>query len=128
MTYSIWQVAGGVNILSKFQLPSSYGFGQTASWRFWTKGSPNKRMIELMNQKAVCRTAPATPGMLNTHPLWPRVIVKFPKYVWFTVGFFFLCIYIIILILIYWILSGKNQYHIYFRPLYLNLKHTYPFL
>ena len=49
----------GVNILSKFQLPSFYSLGKIGS----------KRITELMNQsmndKGVCRTALATPGLLT---------------------------------------------------------------
>ena len=50
-----------VNILTKFQLSSSYGLGRTVSARFWTKGWPT----HLINYGGVCRTAPATPGLLN---------------------------------------------------------------
>ena len=46
----MWQMTRdtmwGVNNLSKFLLPSSYGLELTVSWIFWNKGSVN----ELMNQ------------------------------------------------------------------------------
>ena len=52
----------GVNILSKFQLPSSYGLGVMMFWRFGGKGS----LTELMCNKSDCRTAPATPARLKS--------------------------------------------------------------
>ena len=51
----------GVNILSNFQLPSSYRLWFMILWRFGGKGWLN----ESVNDKAVYRTAPATPGLLN---------------------------------------------------------------
>ena len=56
MTCNTWHVAchtsRAVNILSKFQLPEDFlKIGR-------------KRMNRLINDKAVCRTAPATPGLL----------------------------------------------------------------
>ena len=51
---------GVMNIVSKFQVPSSYGLGVKVSWRFWTKGSLN----ELISDGGDCRTASATPGLL----------------------------------------------------------------
>ena len=67
LTQDRWHMVR-VNILSKFQLPSSYGLGWTVSWRFWTKGWLNDWMNQWMNDKGIYRTAPATPGMLMTHP------------------------------------------------------------
>ena len=55
-TWHVWRVS----ILSKFQLPSSYCMWFMILWRFGGKGWINK----LINDKAVYRTAPATPGML----------------------------------------------------------------
>ena len=52
---------GEVNILSKFQLSSSYGLGVTVHWRYFHKGS----VTDLIINKGVCRTAPATLGLLN---------------------------------------------------------------
>ena len=43
VTQDMWHKVG-VNILSKFQIPSSYGLGKTVSWRFWKKGSLNEPM------------------------------------------------------------------------------------
>ena len=55
----------GVNILSKFQLPSSNGLGFMISWRLGGKGSwLNEWINELIKDEAVCRTVPATPGVL----------------------------------------------------------------
>ena len=62
-----WDTWWGVNILSKFQLPNSYGLVLTVSWRFWTKGSLN----ELMSDGGDCRTAPATLGLLNIESALP---------------------------------------------------------
>ena len=64
-----------VNILSKFQLSSSNSLGFMIFWRSGGKGSLSK----LTNDKAVCRTAPATPGLLIStqmfaaclHMCWP---------------------------------------------------------
>ena len=50
----------GVIILWKFQLPYFYGLWFMLSWRLGGKGW----RTELMNYKGVCRTAPATPGLL----------------------------------------------------------------
>ena len=49
----------GVNILSKCQLPSSYGLGLKI------EDSEEKSEVEnqLMNDNGVCRTAPATTGL-----------------------------------------------------------------
>ena len=55
----------GVNNLSKYQLPSSYGLGVMMIRRFGGKGSLTELMNELFNHKGDCRTAPATPGLVN---------------------------------------------------------------
>ena len=52
---------GGVNILSNFQLPSSYSLWFMIFWRSGGKGW----LTEWLNDEAVHRTAPATPGLLN---------------------------------------------------------------
>ena len=57
VTHDTW----GVNILSKFQLPSSYGLWFMIFWRFGGKGL----LTDWLNHEGVCRTAPATPGLLN---------------------------------------------------------------
>ena len=57
---------GGVNILSKFQLPSSYRLWFMILWRSGGEGSLTQRINEWMNYEAVYRTAPATPGLLIT--------------------------------------------------------------
>ena len=57
---------GGVNILSKFQLPSSYRLWFMILWRSGGKGSLTDWINEWINDEAVYRTAPATPGLLIT--------------------------------------------------------------
>ena len=57
VTRDMWQV-WGLNILSKSQLPSSYRLWFMILGRYF-----RKRMNRLMSDKAVCRTAPATPGL-----------------------------------------------------------------
>ena len=59
VTHDTWC---GVNILSKFQLSSSNGLGFMMLWISGGKGSVTRSV----NDEAVCRTAPATPGLLNT--------------------------------------------------------------
>ena len=51
-----------VNIVSKFQVPSSNGLGVMMFWRYFHKGW----LSQQMSNGAVCRTAPATPGLLIT--------------------------------------------------------------
>ena len=67
----IWHVTrdmfGGVNILSKFQLPSSYRLWFMILWRSGGKGWITELINEWMNDKAVYRKAPATPGLLNIY-------------------------------------------------------------
>ena len=60
MTHDIWC---GVNILSKFQLSSSNGLAVMMLWISGGKGS----LTDWINYEAVCRTAPATLGLLKTH-------------------------------------------------------------
>ena len=64
VTCATWNVThlGGVNILSKFQLPSSSCLRFMILWGSGGKGSLNQSM----NHEAVYRTAPATPGLLKT--------------------------------------------------------------
>ena len=59
--YDMWQVGGGEPSL-KFQLPSSYCLGLKVTWIYGGKGSLNDQLI---NDEGVCRTAPATPGLLD---------------------------------------------------------------
>ena len=54
----------GVNILSKFQLPSSYCLWVMILWRFWGKGWLTDWLNYSVNDEAVSSTAPATPGLL----------------------------------------------------------------
>ena len=53
-----------VNIVSKFQVPSSNGLGVMMFWRYFHKGWLSDWINESMNDGGVCRTAPATPGLL----------------------------------------------------------------
>ena len=66
MTRDMWHMTGGgdVNFLSKFWLPSSYGLGVKVLWRYFHKGSLTDWVSYFMNDEGVCRTAPATPGLL----------------------------------------------------------------
>ena len=69
VTRDTWHVTrdtfGGVNILSKFQLPSSYRLWFMILWRSGGKGWVTQLISWSMNYEAVYRTAPATPGLLN---------------------------------------------------------------
>ena len=56
----------GVNVLLKFQFSSSYGLGVMMSLRFGGKGS----LSQIIRNGAVCRTAPATPGLLTWSHLY----------------------------------------------------------
>ena len=62
MTCDTWW---GVNSLSKCQLFSSYGLGQTVSWRFWTKGSFNEWMNELITKLFI--EQPRLTGSVNKY-------------------------------------------------------------
>ena len=53
-----------VNILSKFQVSSSYGLGVKVFW---------------ISEEGVCRTAPATPGLLNIEVLIKSLIERIVK-------------------------------------------------
>ena len=67
----MWQVG---NIVSQYHVPSFSGLGFMMYWRF-----EGKKIAELLtylfNYEDVCRTAPATPGLLITHPLSDSVIL-----------------------------------------------------
>ena len=66
---------GGVNILSKFQLPSSYRLWFMILWRSGGKGSLTDSVNQWINDEAVYRTAPATPGLLkNSQPGWGEIL------------------------------------------------------
>ena len=53
-----------MNILSKFQVPLLIRFGRKGVLKIFEQ--KDDRLTELMNYKGVCRTALATPGLLNT--------------------------------------------------------------
>ena len=62
VTFDTWWE---VKILSKVQVPSSNNLGVMMVWRFGGKGSINEWINEWMNNKCVCITTPATPGLLK---------------------------------------------------------------
>ena len=70
VTHDTWHMTcdmfRGVNILSKFQLPSSYRLWFMIIWRSGGKGWLTELLNYWMNHEAVYRTAPATPGLLKT--------------------------------------------------------------
>ena len=77
VTHDMWHVTRdthvtcdmlwGVNILSKFQLPSSYCLWFMILWRSGGKGWRTDWINQWMNNEAVYRTAQATPGLLITY-------------------------------------------------------------
>ena len=79
MTFDKWW---GVNVLSKFQLPSSNGLGSIMFWIFGGKRSLTDWLNELMSNKAVCRT----PGLFNISTLlmWETITLfrSFLKLCW----------------------------------------------
>ena len=72
MTCDMWHVTldkwGEVNLLPRFQIPSSNGFGMKICWRFGGKGWLN----QWMNEWGVCTTttAPVKSGLLITYSIW----------------------------------------------------------
>ena len=80
VTHDMWHVTpdtfGGVNILSKFQLPSSYRLWFMILWRSGGKGSLSELINQSMSNEAVYRTAPATPGLLTRRgrPRWHQTL------------------------------------------------------
>ena len=71
MIHDMWQMVG-VNILSKFQLPSSNGLGVMMICRFGGKGWLTNWLTDLISNKGYCRTNPATPGLLIITTSWSR--------------------------------------------------------
>ena len=65
----MWHVTcdthGVVDIVSKFQVPSSNCLEIMICWRL-SREEKDDSIDELINDKGVCRTAPATPGLLIT--------------------------------------------------------------
>ena len=55
---------GEVNLLSKFQHPSTYGLGVNVFWTYFQKGWLSQLINQLISDKGVCRIAPATSGLL----------------------------------------------------------------
>ena len=62
MSFTMWWE---LNILSKFKLPSSFDLGVMMFWRLGGKGWLTDWLSQLMSNGGVCRTAPATPGLLK---------------------------------------------------------------
>ena len=60
VTYDTWKVGEG----EPFQLCISDSLGAKIFWRYFHKGWLTESVNQLMNDKGVCRTAPATPGLL----------------------------------------------------------------
>ena len=60
MTCDMWLMVGGVNILWKYHLPSTYGLEKAVFWRLRQKERLTA-MTELMNYKGVC---PGSLGLL----------------------------------------------------------------
>ena len=76
VTCDTWHVTSdmlwGFKILSKFQPPSSCGLGFIIFWRFGGKWW----LTDWVNHKGVFRTAPTTPGLLNTNTLLCNTVLK----------------------------------------------------
>ena len=68
VTYDMWHLTrdryGEVNLLSKFQVPSSHRLGMKVCWRY-TELWRYFHKVHSLNDGGDCRTAPATPGLLN---------------------------------------------------------------
>ena len=83
VTHDTWHMAcdmlWGVNILTKFQLPSFYGLWFIISWRFGGKGLRTKWMNEWIHDGGDCRTAPATPGLLISFLAWRKKNGTLPR-------------------------------------------------
>ena len=75
----MWHVAhdrwGYVNLLWKLQLPISYGLGVKVFWRYFHKGW----LTDWVNYEGVCRTAPATSGLLKIFIHKWQVISKYDQ-------------------------------------------------
>ena len=60
VTHDRW---GEVNLLLKFQIPSSYGLVVTVFWRYFHKGW----VSDFISDEGICRIAPTKP--VNTQPI-----------------------------------------------------------
>ena len=89
MTRDMWHMTH-VNILSKFQLSRSNGLGFMKLWISGGKGW----LTQIINDEAVCRTAPATPGLLIISP--QKIDPNHSSYKFSQLGK--LCIYIYVFI------------------------------
>ena len=64
-----------------FQVPSSNGFGFMVFWRFWGKGSLSQSISKWINDEGVCRTDPASQGLLK---IGMSIIFHMPScWVWY---------------------------------------------
>ena len=73
MTHDTWC---GVNILSKFQLSSSNGLGFMMLLISGGKGCLNQLINQSISDEAVCKTAPATPGLLIMLPIINHMVAS----------------------------------------------------
>ena len=87
MTHDMWHMShdrwGEVNLLSK-KLSSSHGLGVKVYWRYF-----HKPWVNLIID-GVCKTAPATPGLLKSFPTngaTPSTFVHVPSRFCLTSGF-----------------------------------------
>ena len=75
VTPDLWHMVWVEHSL-QISTPRSWSLGWTVSWIFLTKGSLNEWMI----YNSAYRTAPTTPGLLNTRPMSKKIwIMKRPK-------------------------------------------------
>ena len=65
LTCDTWHVTGLGRWTFSQNFSSLTGLGLKVIWRFGGKGWVSQLMNEWMNDEGVCRTAPATPGLLN---------------------------------------------------------------
>ena len=79
MTCVTWHTRGDEHCVKISGPLSSFGFCVKMSWRFWTKGSLTDWINWLINYEAVCRTAPATPGLSN---ILGYIGLGHPKFQW----------------------------------------------
>ena len=75
VTPEMWHMVG-VNILSKFQLPSSFGLGGKVIWRSGGKGLVTRLIDHVINQRRNCsQNSPGYTGSVKNlihivHPPW----------------------------------------------------------
>ena len=90
MTRGMWHVTRdiwGMKILSKCQLHSSYDLGETIFWGYIHEGWLDQWKNQLINDEGVCKTAPATPGLLNMSDII-EVLLTLAKYLLLPLHFY----------------------------------------